>query len=90
MKDDTEDICEWNLPKPKDEEIDDGRSPRVTGAIERLSQHHAISIEKKTVGNCPQTINSILRHVRQICIKPDDLRRKEYEEQPDDAEEIML
>src|SRR5262249_4789291 len=57
-----EDIGKRNLPEPEYEEIDDRRCPRVTRAVERLRDDHAVCVEEKTARDDPQSLRAVSVH----------------------------
>src|SRR5215207_3940295 len=55
-----QDVSERNFPEPEHEEVDDCRRPGVAGAVERLSQHHTVSVEEEAVSDDSQTIDTVM------------------------------
>jgi hypothetical protein len=60
----TEDIAERDFPEPEDEKVDDRGRPSVAGAVERLSEHHAIGVKQKAVSYDAKTVHTIASDFR--------------------------
>src|SRR5690349_24901787 len=76
-----QDVSERNFPQPKHKQIDNRRSPRIAGAIKRLTEHHAVGIEQKAISHCSQAVDTVLSDIRIVRVEPDDLWREENEKQ---------
>ena len=64
-------ISQWNLDKPKANDVDDGRCTSVTSTVERLAYDHAIGEKKIAGAKDPQAQNAGLNDFRVVCEKPD-------------------
>src|SRR2546423_11749994 len=64
MPDDAEYIGERNSPRPEHEKVDPRWRPGVARAIECTGQHHSVSVERKTKGNCAQARDRVPGHSR--------------------------
>src|SRR5215217_7189250 len=82
----TQHVRQRDLPEPEYEEVDDRRCPRVASAIERLTDHHAVCVKQEAIRHDPETIDPVMRNVRIVRVKPDNLRRKKDEDEPDNPE----
>src|SRR4029079_19219958 len=69
----TEDISERDFPEPEDEKVDDRRRPGVAGAVERLSERHAVGVKQKSVSDDAETVHTVMSDFRGGIVEPDDL-----------------
>src|SRR6185503_18806140 len=74
-------VSKREFPQPEHEQVDDCRRPRIPGAIERLRQHHAVSVEKKTVSHDAQAIDPVRHNVWIGSKQSYYLSREQYENQ---------